>query len=70
MQDSMNAGMPRIAAAPLIRSSKPALSSCATVTAGENGGRADVRWASVQDKSGHGVSAIADTNLLQMSVTQ
>lgn len=41
-----------------------------TVAAGENGGRADVRWGSIQDKNGVGVTAVADSRHLQMSVTQ
>ena len=43
---------------------------CALLTTGENGGRADVRWGSVHDRDGHGITAVADHNLLQMSVTQ
>lgn len=38
--------------------------------AGENGGRADVRWMSVTDKASHGLTAVADNNHMQMSITQ
>ncbi|KAA6422205.1 MAG: hydrolyzing O-glycosyl compounds [Trebouxia sp. A1-2] len=40
------------------------------IVPGENGGRADVRWSSIHDEDGHGVTAVADRNLMQMSVTQ
>ena len=29
-----------------------------------------MRWGSVQDKDGRGVTAVSDSNLMQMSVTQ
>lgn len=45
-------------------------SGCDAVAAGENGGRADVRWGSIENKEGHGVTAVADANMLQMSVSQ
>ncbi|KAL3153868.1 hypothetical protein ABBQ32_013441 [Trebouxia sp. C0010 RCD-2024] len=40
------------------------------IVPGENGGRADVRWGSVQDKDGRGITAVSDSQLMQMSVTQ